>query len=87
MAKVYRLSNETRKERYYGKTSGEVKKRVIAHEAGKTKALSKWNFSKNKILTKTIGKGLTEKKATKNAHRLEKRKPPPGWKIIQTGGP
>ena len=86
MAKVYGMYNQTKKQRYYGRTTQPVNKRLGQHKAGQTPALSKWNFEKDKILARTIAKGLSPAKATKKAHKLELRKPPPGWKTIQTGG-
>lgn len=87
MAKVYGMYNKTKKQRYYGETTQKVDERLAQHEAGKTKALKNWNFKKDEITTRTIAKGLPEKKAIKKAHELEERKPPAGWKNIQTGGP
>lgn len=87
MAKVYGMYNQSRRQRYYGKTTRKVDKRLGEHEAGKTEALKKWNWKKDKIITRTIAKGLSEKAAIKKAHKLEQRKPPPRWKNIHTGGP
>ena len=87
MAKVYGAYNRSKRQRYYGKTTRKVDRRLSEHEAGNTKALKNWNWGKDKITTRTIAKGLAEKAAIKKAHELEQRKPPRGWKTIQTGGP
>ena len=87
MAKVYGMYNQTRKERYYGETTRQVDERLGEHESGRTEALKKWNWQKDKITTRTIAKGLSERNAIKKAHELESQKPPPGWKNIKTGGP
>lgn len=87
MAKVYGMYNHSKRQRYYGETTRKVDKRLGEHEARKTKALKNWNFQKDKIITRTIAKGLPEKAAIKKAHELEQRKPPPRWENIQTGGP
>ncbi len=86
MAKTYGMYNYTKKERYYGKTKRVVPKRREEHATGQTQAISHWNWRKDKIITRTIAKGLPPKKATDKAHELESRKPPRGWKTIQTGG-
>lgn len=86
MARVYGLYNYTRRERYYGMTERPLKRRRLEHEAGQTAALSNWNWKKDKVAIRTIAKGLSARKATEKAHELESRKPPPGWKTIQTGG-
>jgi len=86
MAKVYGMYNQTKKERYYGTTTRPVNKRLGEHESGQTAVLRPWNWKKDKIMVKTIAKGLPPYKATQKAHKLESRKPPPGWKNLQTGG-
>lgn len=86
MAKVYGMYNQTTKERYYGTTTRPVNKRLGEHEAGQTVALRNWNWKKDKIIAKNIAKGLPPHKATEKAHELESRKPPRGWKNLQTGG-
>ncbi|GAJ07275.1 unnamed protein product, partial [marine sediment metagenome] len=81
MAKVYGTYNYTKRERYYGSTKREVKKeRVPEHKAGQTQAIKHWNWKKDKIVTRTIAKGLPPGRATQKAHELESRKPPSGWK-------
>lgn len=86
MAKVYGLYNQTKKERYYGSTTRPVNKRLGEHEAGQTATLGNWNWKRDKIIVKTIAKGLPPPRATKKAQGLESRKPPRGWKNLQTGG-
>lgn len=86
MAKVYGMYNQTRKQRYYGTTSRPANTRLGEHEAGQTRALRNWNWKKDKIIVKTIAKGVSPSKATEKAHELESRKPLPGWKTLQTGG-
>lgn len=86
MAKVYGMYNQTKKQRYYGTTTRPVNKRLGEHEAGQTAALHNWNWKRDKIMVKTIAKRLSAHEATKKAHGLESRKPPQGWKNLQTGG-
>lgn len=86
MAKVYGAYNQTKKQRYYGSTTQPVSKRLGQHQAGQTLALRNWNWKKDRIIVRTIAKGLPPAKATEKAHELELRKPPPGWKTTQTGG-
>ena len=86
MAKVYGLYNRTKKERYYGSTTREMKKRMQEHASGQTQATSHWNFKKDKIDHRVIQKGIPEQKATEKAHELESRRPPSRWKNLQTGG-
>ena len=86
LAKVYGMYNQAKKQRYYGSTTQPVNKRLGQHESGQTAALRHWNWKRDKITAKTIAKRLTPQKATEKAHELELRKPPPGWKTIQTGG-
>ena len=86
MAKVYGMYNQTRKERYYGSTTKPVNKRLGEHETGQTAALRNWNWKGDKIMVKTVAKGVPPHKATEKAHELESRKPPQGWKNLQTGG-
>lgn len=86
MAKVYGMYNQTKKERYYGTTTRTVNKRQGEHESGQTTALGNWNWKRDKIVVRTIAERLTQQKAVDKAHELESRKPPPGWKNLQTGG-
>jgi len=87
MAKVYGLYNQTRRQRYYGKTRRSLKARAEEHSSGQVQATESWNWDKERVIIRTIAAGLTERQATRKAHALERRKPPPGWKTIQTGGP
>ena len=86
MARVYGMYNRTRKEQYYGSTKRLLKERIKEHASGRCEATNHWKFGRDKIYWKTIRKGLSAQKATDKAHQLEARKPPPGWKTIQTGG-
>jgi len=83
---VYRLQNFTKKEIYYGTTEKPVRERVKEHRSGYTIAIEHWNWARDIIRYRTIAKGLRKNKAIDKAHKLESRKPPRGWKIIQTGG-
>ena len=83
---VYRLKNFTKKEFYYGTTEKPIRERVKEHRSGHTIAIEHWNWAKDDISYKTISMGLRNSKAIEKAHKLESRKPPKGWKTIQTGG-
>ena len=50
MAKVYGLYNDTRRQRYYGKTRRPMRKRIGEHRAGQTASIAHWDFEKDKIL-------------------------------------
>jgi len=83
---VYRLKNLTKREFYYGTTEKPVRERVKEHRSGDTIAIRHWNWARDVITYKTIKTGLPNRKAIEKAHKLESRKPPKGWKTIQTGG-
>ncbi|TET40603.1 MAG: hypothetical protein E3J65_00685 [Dehalococcoidia bacterium] len=83
---VYVLLNFTRKERYYGTTEKPVRQRVKEQRSGGTIAIRHWNWARDDIRYRTLATGLPDSKAIEKAHKLESRKPPKGWKTIQTGG-
>ena len=88
--KVYRLTNNTKKEVYHGVTKYSVEKRLDkSHCVGKTKALSHWDCENDKIDVETLADGMTQEEASAKAHKEEKdycQRCLPDYTCIKTAG-
>lgn len=83
---VYKLSNMTKREIYYGTTKQELLNRVWDHIMQKTEAIKHWDWHHEKVIPEIVEEELSDQEAVSLAHQLEEHTPPEGWEIIQTGG-
>ena len=82
---VYRGTNETKKEIYFG-VAEEPKERILGgHYAGTTKAVDHWDFKKDVIKWAIMSEHKDQESASKEAHRLE-NVPVSGYQVIRTAG-
>jgi len=83
---VYQGVNHAWREIYYG-ASPRPRSRIDGkHCRGGTKTLAHWNCRKERPEWRKVSIHPDRASASAEAHRLEKSVPPPGYKIIQTGG-
>ncbi len=83
---VYRGTNKTEREIYFGVSKDPVERIDGSHCVGATKALKHWDCENDDIAWALMSQHQSQSAASDEAHAWEKTKPPRGYKIIQTKG-
>lgn len=83
---VYRGTNHTQREIYYGVSKDPDARVDGSHCRGYTKAISHWDCENDDIDWEVIATADNQSAASTYAHKQERGRVPQGYGIIQTAG-
>ena len=83
---VYKGTNRTRREIYYGVSIDPVGRIDGKHCEGATVAIAHWRCGSEKVDWDVVSRHLSQPTATKLAHKLERQDAPRGYRNILTAG-